>query len=79
MITPATFFDWSEDMYHDELDHENGAFKNFFARVAPGLLRTRDVEFLREVGRMVRQGGGFAEEIWKATHAVGFSLRFVDV
>lgn len=71
-ITPATFFDWAEDMYYEELDHENGPFKTFFARVAPSLMRCVDPSLMKDLCRMVNLGGGFAEELFRATHTVCF-------
>ncbi len=78
-ITPAAFFDWAEDMYYEELDHENGPFKVFFARVAPALMRCVDPSVSKDLCRMVKLGGGFAEELFKAMHAVFFSLSLFCV
>ena len=69
-ITPTTFFDWAEDMYYEELDHENGPFKSYFARVAPALLCTVEPGLVNDLCRMVKMGGGFAEELFKASHTV---------
>lgn len=73
-ITAATFFDWAEDMYYEELDHENGAFKKFLARVAPMLIKHASPELVKDLGKMVRMGGGFAEELFKASHEVSAPL-----
>jgi hypothetical protein len=59
-------------MYYEELDHENGPFKAFFARVAPPLMRCLDPIVLKDICRMVKLGGGFAEELFLAAHAVWF-------
>ena len=67
-LTPATFFDWAEDMYYEEIDHEHGAFKEYFAHVAPALMRTLAPADLDDLYRMVKLGGGFAVELFKANH-----------
>ncbi|KAL2037765.1 hypothetical protein N7G274_009490 [Stereocaulon virgatum] len=65
-VTPATFFDWAEDMYYEELDHDVGPFKAYFSRVAPVMLREAKEETLTELYRMTAQGGGFSCELFKA-------------
>ena len=72
-ISPATFFDWAEDMYYEEIDHENGPFKDYFAQVAPNLMRTLEPAVIKDLCRMIKLGGGFAEELFKATHSVCLS------
>ena len=64
------FFDWSEDMYYEELDKEKGPFRAFFARVAPGLVKKMKGGDMGEIAKIVGQGGGFAGEIFKAMYAV---------
>ena len=70
-ITPGVFFDWAEDMYSEEIDHENGPFKMYFSRVAPTLIKTVDEATKNELKRMVAQGGGFAEQLFNAAVTVG--------
>jgi hypothetical protein len=65
-VTPATFFDWAEDMYYEELDHDVGPFKAYFSRVAPVMLRGAKEDTLTELYRMTTQGGGFGCELFKA-------------
>ena len=67
------FFDWSEDMYYEELDKEGGPFKAFFARVAPGLVKKVKGGDVGQIAKIVGQGGGFAGEIFKAMYAVCYS------
>ena len=74
-ITLGTFFDWAEDMYYEELDHENGPFKQFFSRVSPPLLKDMDEAMIENLVKMVKQGGGFAEELFKAAHNVMLTLH----
>ncbi len=64
------FFDWSEDMYYEELDKEGGPFRGFFARVAPGMVKRANEGEVKEIAKIVGQGGGFAGEIFKALYAV---------
>ena len=82
-VKAAMFFDWAEDMYYEELDHESGPFKNYFERVAPGLLQKGkeqvkagegDDGLMDAVLEMVKQGGGYAAELFKAAHAVCYRL-----
>lgn len=72
------FFDWSEDMYHEELDKEKGPFRAFFVRVAPGMVKKAKEVDVEAIAEIVGQGGGFASEIFKALYAVCF-LLFVGV
>ena len=72
------FFDWSEDMYYEELDKEKGPFRAFFARVAPGLVKKAKEGEVGEIAKIVGQGGGFAGEIFRAVHAV-CSLLLVGI
>ena len=69
-IPPGHFFDWAEDMYYEELDHENGPFKVYLSRVAPTLMKGADEATMREMVRMVKQGGGFAEQLFIAAATV---------
>lgn len=69
-LNARSFFDWAEDMYYEELDHESGPFKAFFSRAAPVLIRGMAGEVLEEVLGMVQQGGGFAKELFKASLTV---------
>ncbi len=71
-VTSAKFFDWAEDMYSEELDIENGPFKSYFALVAPTLLCKVTPGLMEEVCRMVKVGGTFAVELFKACHRVRF-------
>ena len=70
------FFDWSEDMYHEELDKAKGPFRAFFARVASGMVKKAKEGDVGAIAEIVGQGGGFASEIFKALYAV-CSLLFV--
>ena len=72
------FFDWSEDMYHEELDKEKGPFRGFFVRVAPGMVKKAKEGDVKAIAEIVGQGGGFASEIFKALYAV-CKLLFVGV
>ncbi|KAL6722008.1 hypothetical protein ACLMJK_001113 [Lecanora helva] len=76
-LSPATFFDWAEDMYHEELDHTNGPFKNYFARVAPTLMRNLNPVALSDICRMVNLGGLFAVELFKASHSSLILYTFI--
>lgn len=69
------FFDWAEDMWYEELDHEKGPFKVYFARVAPMLMRGAGPSVVGELRGMVKQGGGFAEEILGAVFQVSLFIR----
>ena len=64
------FFDWSEDMYHEELDKEKGPFRGFFVRVAPGMVKKAKEGDVGAIAEIVAQGGGFASEIFKALYSV---------
>ena len=69
-IPPGLFFDWAEDMYYEEIDHENGPFKIYLSRVAPTLVKAADEQTKKDMARMVNQGGGFAEQLFIAVAAV---------
>lgn len=69
-VPPLTFFDWAEDMYHEELDHEKGPFKVYMSKVAPTLLKGADAATMKELVRMVKHGGGFAEQLFIAAITV---------
>ena len=69
-IPPGHFFDWAEDMYYEELDHENGPFKIYLSRVGPTLMKTADEGTMKQLARMVNQGGGFAEQLFVAAATV---------
>ena len=71
-VTPVEFFDWSEDMWHEELDHENGPFHVYFKQVAPMLLKEVEPAGMKELVRIIKAGGGFAEELFRASLAVSF-------
>ena len=70
-VPRAKFFDWAEDMYYEELDHENGPFKTYLSIVGPTLLKGMDETCKRSVAAMVNQGGGFAEQLFIAATTVG--------
>ena len=69
-VSPATFFDWAEDMYYEELNHDNGPFKVYLAKVAPPLMKTADQATMNDLVPMIKQGGGFAEQLFIAAAAV---------
>ena len=69
-IPPGHFFDWAEDMYYEELDHENGPFKVYLSRIGPTLMKTADEGTMKQLARMVNQGGGFAEQLFVAAATV---------
>lgn len=69
-VTSATFFDWAEDMYYEELDKERGPFIVYFRRVAPMLLQKLDKATVQELCRVVRSGGGFCVELFKSCFEV---------
>ena len=73
-IPRAKFFDWAEDMYYEELDHENGPFKIYFSTVAPSLLKGMDEECKHSLTTMVSHGGGFAEQLFIAATTVRSSM-----
>lgn len=72
------FFDWCEDMFHEELDKEKGPFRGYFVRVAPGMAKKAKEGDLDAIADIVCQGGGFAAEIFKALYTV-CSLLFIGV
>lgn len=79
-IPPGKFFDWAEDMYYEELDHENGPFKVYFSKVAPMFMKGVDEATRKDLVRMVKQGGGFAEQIFvAATTALDMQKDFIAV
>ncbi|KAK4694868.1 hypothetical protein P7C71_g2776, partial [Lecanoromycetidae sp. Uapishka_2] len=65
-VTSATFFDWAEDMYYEELDKEKGPFVTYFRRVTPMLLQKLDKPTTDEILKVVRSGGGFCTELFKS-------------
>lgn len=69
-IPPGRFFDWAEDMYYEELDHDSGPFKLYLSRVAPTLIKGVDEGTMKELVGMVSQGGGFAEQLFIAAATV---------
>lgn len=69
-VTVATFLDWAEDMYYEELDKERGPFVVYFRRVAPSLLQNLDKATINELCRVVRSGGGFCVEMFKCCFEV---------
>ena len=50
----------------------------FFARVAPGLVKRAKEGEVKEIAKIVGQGGGFAGEIFRAMYAVCI-LLFVGI
>ena len=82
-MTPSHFFDWAEDMYHNELDHKEGPFSNCFARVAPMVLAAGiSEELVAEIDRVTAQGGGLSVLLFRTAlevgHASGVSKVVVD-
>lgn len=73
-IPRAKFFDWAEDMYYEELDHNNGPFKVHFSKVAPDLLKGMDEACKRSLAAMVNQGGGYAEQLFIAATTVSLCM-----
>ena len=69
-IPPGNFFDWAEDMYYEELDHGDGPFKLYFAKVAPMLVKEADETTMQGLIPMIKLGGGFAEQLFIAAAAV---------
>ena len=76
-ITSGHFFDWAEDMYFEELDHENGPFKVYLSRVAPTLVKGADEATMKELVGMVKHGGGFAEQLFIAAATVSSHCSMV--
>ena len=73
-VPAGTFFDWAEDMWYEELDHNNGPFKVYMSKVAPMLMKGADEATMTELIRMVNQGGGFAELLFVAATKVSALL-----
>lgn len=73
-INPATFFDWAEDMYYEELDKENGSFVSYFRRVSPMLLRNCDPDTVKDLCRVASLGGKFCGELFRACYNVCLAL-----
>lgn len=69
-IPPGTFFDWAEDMYYEELDHEKGPFKIYLSKVAPMLMKAADEATRKDLVKMIKNGGGFAEQLFIAATTV---------
>ena len=64
-VTAMQFFNMAEDLYSEE---PHIAMREYFARVAPGLLRTVAEEELQELLRMISEGGDFATDLFAAHH-----------
>ncbi|KAL9100484.1 MAG: hypothetical protein Q9163_004139 [Psora crenata] len=86
-VDALTFFDWGEDMYYEELDHEKGPFKKYFERVAPTMIkeamvkggsRGLDKGLMTKLLEMVKLGGGYAEELFKAV-VIAMGMRSMTV
>ena len=71
-VPSGTFFDWAEDMYYEELDHENGPFKVYLSKVSPMLIKGADEATRKALARMIKQGGGFAEQLFVAAITASF-------
>ena len=69
-VPPGMFFDWAEDMWHEELDHDDGPFKWYLSKAAPVFIEGADAATMKELLRMVKQGGGFAEQLFIAAITV---------
>lgn len=78
-ITAATFFDWAEDMYYEELDRQNGPFATYFRRVAPMLLKSLDKACVNDLCRVVSDGGRFCGELFSAAYAVNLAPLLLPV
>lgn len=70
-IPPGSFFDWAEDMYYEELDHEKGPFKVYLSKVAPTLMKAADEATRKDLAHLINNGGGFAEQLFMAATTVG--------
>lgn len=57
-------------MYYEELDHDNGPFKVYLSMVAPMLMKAADEATMKDLVRMIKQGGGFAELLFIAATTV---------
>ena len=64
-VTAMQFFNMAEDLYSEE---PHVVMREYFARVAPGLLRTVAEEELQELLRMISEGGYFATDLFAAHH-----------
>lgn len=64
-ITAMQFFNMAEDLYSEE---PHVAMREYFAKVAPGLLRTVAEDELQELLRMISEGGDFATDLFAAHH-----------
>ena len=71
-VPSGTFFDWAEDMYYEELDHEHGPFKVYLSKVSPMLIKGADEATRKALARMIKQGGGFAEQLFVAAITASF-------
>ena len=69
-IPPGSFFEWAEDMYYEELDHEQGPFKVYLSKVAPMLMKAADEATRKDLIQMINNGGGFAEQLFIAATTV---------
>ncbi len=64
-ISAMQFFNMAEDLYTEE---PHIVMREYFARVAPGLLRTVAEGELLELLRMISEGGDFATDLFAAHH-----------
>jgi len=64
-VTAMQFFNMAEDLYSEE---PHVVMREYFARVAPGLLRTVAEQELEELLRMISEGGDFATDLFTAHH-----------
>ena len=64
-ITAMQFFNMAEDLYGVE---PHPAMREYFTKVAPGLLRTVAEGELEELFRMISEGGDFATDLFAAHH-----------
>ena len=67
-IAPNVFFEWAEDMWCEELNHEKGPFTGLFRAVAPYKLRHANPEQKKDILGLV--AAGFAQEMFKAAMKV---------
>ena len=76
-VAPSVFFDWAEDMWHEELGHDNGPFKGYLAKAAPVFIQDANEATMKELFRIVKQGGGFAEQLFITAITVHSTLAFL--
>lgn len=77
-VSPGRFFDWAEDMYSEEIHHENGPFTVYFSKTAPGLMKQVDEATKADMSRMIKSGGGFADQLYRALFVVSDPFRSLD-